>query len=147
MEKRYSDRRMKIEDIQKNLDTLKPLKFSNDKKEFKNIEEIIRFACQRDFLIDNSTKQGNRLQCSRVKSRGIADLYRICKNYFPNTTLKDVVKTVEKIPMSYHYCHTTNQDVYRTSDKGDYTIAYTGVDSIKSDPAIRLKNRRRVYIE
>lgn len=139
---------MKIEDIQANLDSLKTLKFKEN-KEFKNLREVIDFAIVRDYRVDNSTmysKAKSKIQCLN-KQRGIADLYRIGRHYFPNTKLNDVIEVIKEKPVYYHYCYTTNQDVFLENNE-DYSSDYSdGISSDKRDPSIRLKNRKRVYIE
>jgi len=144
--------RMKLSDIQANLDTLKPIHFNlNEKYNFKDINEVLRFATNSSYLVDNTTYIQGRQQCYRQRRRGIADLYRLCKYYFPQTTLEDVVEAVKSIPMQRNYCWTTNQDVFRyyreNYDDDESQYQHTNIKAIKNDPSIRLKTRKRVYID
>lgn len=140
---------MKLKEIQENLDTLKTLKFSKNKS-FNNITEVLDFACLNDYNTDNSTtfSNSNKIQCPKTRMRGISDLYRICKHYFPNTKLDDILKYIKSKPFQYHYCYTTNQDVFRrVNSTNDSTTTYGQVVADKNNPSIRLKNRKRVYID
>lgn len=148
MEKKYT--KMKLKEIQENLDTLKTLKFSKNKS-FNNITEVLDFACINDYHTDNSTMLSNsnkKIQCNSNRMRGISDLYRISKYYFPDTKLDDIVKYIKSRPFQYLYCYTTNQDVFRhTKMNKDDNYIYGRVVADKNNPSIRLKNRKRVYID
>ncbi len=141
---------MKLKEIQENLDTLKTLKFSENKT-FNNITEVLDFACLSNYHINNSTMLSNskkKIQCPQGRMRGISDLYRISKHYFPNTQLNDVLDYIKSKPFHHLYCYTTNQDVFRhTPGQKDSTYVYGSTLSDKNNPSIRLKNRKRVYID
>lgn len=131
--------KLKIEEIEKDLQSQKVLKFKT-KSDFKGIKSIIQYAC--DNGIDNSTYfENGRKQCDRNAKRGIADLYRICRYYLPKTELKEVVDTLSKMNISQSYCCTTNQDVYKlyANNVRHYCDRY--------NPRIRLKNFKKVQIE
>lgn len=146
MGKKFIKTRMKIEDIQANLDTLPTIKFKDCS--YSNIDDILKKILNNNYTIDNSTyySKNNRKQCNQFSSRGIADIYRLCKYYFPETTLKEVVDSLQKRTLNYGYCFTTNQDVFKDSYK-DNMWKVGNIEADKKDPSIRLKNRKRVYIE
>lgn len=152
MDKKCIKQRMKLSDIQANLDTLKPIHFNlNEKYNFKDITDILKFATNSSYNINNTTYMGKRKQCPRQRKRGISDLYRLCKYYFPETTLENVVKAIKSTSMQRSYCCTTNQDVFRyyndKFDDDESHYQYTRVMAVKNDPSIRLKTRKRVYID
>lgn len=98
---------MKIEEIEKELDKLKPLKFNNKKALPKSYEECIDRVIQGEATFMNSDIYP---QCHSSKMRGIADIYRTCKHYFPNVKLKNIVQHARKKP--HQFCCTTNQTVF-----------------------------------
>ncbi len=103
----------KIEEIQKELDThRRQLKFSQEKK-FNNFKEVVDFATLANYTIDNSTKYGSGgFHCRQSAQRGASDIYRLCKTYFPNIKLEQVLKYLNTNTFSKNYCFTTNQDVF-----------------------------------
>lgn len=153
MEKKYIKTRMKIEDIQSNLDELPTIRFEKNIT-FTTISSIINHAIDNNYRTDNKTycSKTNRLQCRSSTKRGIADLYRLCKYYIPDVTLKQVVNYMKNRPSTqYGYCCTTNQDVFKNSSIGTMNWSQgTDIESYKcsrNDPSIRLKTRKRVFIE
>lgn len=98
-----------LNDIEEDLKTLKPINFKTLNFNPKSIKDVI------SNLLDNcaATYIGSRIQCEGGRSRGIADIYRLCRYYFPNTTLQEVIKAVEKRDNSF--CCTTNQTVFNGS--------------------------------
>jgi hypothetical protein len=152
MAKKYIKQRMRIEDIQANLDELPPIKFKGNVT-YKTIRGIINKAIDNNYHTDNRTycSKTGRLQCYSHRRRGIADLYRLCKYYIPDVTLQQVVNHMKhRKHTAYGYCFTTNQDVFRHTEQESHNWSLQTLEPIKcerNDPAIRLKNRKRVYIE
>ena len=61
---------------------------------FKDINEVIRFAC-----IDKKAtvfSRDNYYQCGAGRNRSLTDLYSLCKNYFPDVTMKDILEVLIK---------------------------------------------------
>ena len=108
---------MKIEEIEKELDKLKPLKFSIKKEQPKNYKDCIDRVIQGEATFMNSDIYP---QCHSNKARGTADIYRTCKFYFPNTKLKDVINYIK--PKAKDFCTTTNQTVFYRYGNNNYII-------------------------
>jgi len=128
--------RLKIytfKEVEEHLKTLKPIKFKGD-YEFKNIAEVIKkllHKCTDTYSLEN------KLQCQGYKSRGLCDIYRICKFYIPTCTLEDVYKVVMKKTMLLRstFCNETNQ-----------TVFYRSGDNIKDLPTRIRKTRCRTAV-
>lgn len=131
---------MKIEEIEANLKSQKPLKFKN-KSEFKDLDELIKFTCSANKNNETYFVHNNRKQCENGRLRGIGDIYRITQHYLPNISLKEIVDKLSKMDISQSYCCTTNQDVFyiRANNVRNYCN--------KHNPKIRLKNFKKVQIE
>ena len=133
-----------IEQAEKSLNEIKRgflIKFKNN-KEFKNFKEVIEHALQTvknnefDYSLPITVySKSNSLQCKCTIGRGIGDIYRLCKNYFPETKLKDVVDYLEnnRKGKRIQYCYTTKQTVFR---KDNY-------DNITANFVIRGKNGKQ----
>lgn len=86
---------------------------------FNNFTEVIDHAILRRHndinLNPTFYSKSKKLQCICSIGRGIGDLYRLCKNYFPNTTLEEVIMYLKnnKHNKRIQYCGTTKQTVIR----------------------------------
>ncbi len=137
--------KISFEDIEKDLEKLGTLKFKEEKV-FKDFKEVIDFANVRTctkyvngkfetIITDNSTRhsKNNRPQCPNSRSRGLADITRIVKHYFPNVSLKEIYDySIHNFYISY--CGDTRQDVCKFNCK----------DARPDLKSIRLSNRKNV---
>lgn len=75
-----------------------------------------------------------RLQCESYRSRGFADLYRICKYYYPNLTVKELTTTLNTVSSLHKFfCGDTAQDVFNINPYGSKdTIIRTRTSSRKT---------------
>ncbi len=129
--------KMKIEDIQANLDELPLIKFRGDKK-YNDYEEVLTEAMlgKTTLMVHN-----NNVQCGPHRLRGFADLYRLTRYYFPKTSLKQIIEFAKsEYRCNLSECAETNQTVCYMP-----TNNYQG--SKLKDITVRLKNRKKVYIE
>lgn len=125
---------MKLAELELDLQKLKLIKFRiafNENYRPKNIKECIYriLAGETTYMAIS----GNR-QCPRFRSRGISDIYRLCKFYFPNITLKTVLTNLKG--KGHTQCLTTNQTVFND------------VLRIHSHPkgwSIRKSNRSKIF--
>lgn len=105
---------MKIEEFEKVLRTKGQLKlgkiYVKDKK-FKDFKDIVRAML--DDKQSTYYAKNNALQCGWERLRGIADMYRTCLYYFPDTSLKDLYTFLKEQDYVHSFCYTTNQTVYR----------------------------------
>lgn len=139
---------MKLEEIEKDLKKLKPIRFKKDYKAT-SLKNVIEDALRNDSdtICGLSTYHlNNKLQCegsdnykSHVRLRGIADLYRLARNYYPNTKLKEVVNLLKN--RQRQYCTTTHQTVYYRNPLGNNEPYYP------KEIEVRLSNKRKVKIE
>lgn len=131
---------MKIQEIQTDLERLSKIKFNKkvETDKFKNYKQVIDQAV----IQGNSTvmDHGKGYQCPPGRKRGIADLFRLCKYYFPETKLCDITKYMQNTKFAASFCGTTNQTVYRNAN-----MPYSYRGQTKT-PYIRLKNRNKVQI-
>jgi len=120
---------MKIEEIEKELDKLPKLRFNKNKPLPKNKKEVLNRILQGEATFMNSDRY---VQCAKYRMRGINNIYRTIKNYFPDTTLKYVLD--ECYSRSPTFCDQTNQHVYTNQTYG----------SKISKPYIKLAGRKKV---
>lgn len=133
-----------LKEIEEDLSQMKRgflLKFKD--KTFNNYQEVLEYATTYNTILQlNPTyyKSGG-LQCKCDIGRGISDLWRICKFYFPETTLEDVVTYFKNTDLNYRiqYCGDTNQTVIRLETYSK-CIKPTSI-------AIRKRNFKNVKIE
>jgi len=131
--------KMKIEDIEADLDELSLIKLRGNKK-YSNFKEVLN-----DALLGKSTimvHNGNT-QCGSNRARGFADLYRLTKYYFPKTSLKQIINFVNsEYSCNLQQCYETNQTVcYKIYHN------YRGNKLKENEIIVRLKNRKKVFIE
>jgi hypothetical protein len=63
-----------------------------------NIEDFIsKFFKNFNLIYDTYETDTNRIICRRHRRRSIGDLYLICKSYYPDTRLDDVIKCLIKL--------------------------------------------------
>jgi len=124
-----------LEEVEEDLKTLKPIRFKTldfNPKTIKNVLDNLLINKAATYSVEG------RIQCEGKRSRGVADMYRLCRYYFPEVTLKQVYKALRSRTIGCSFCYTTNQDVYNTSYNANY----------RSSPAkIRLSNRKAVRID
>lgn len=85
-----------------------------------------------DFLFNKSLKQ---IICGMNRRRSLGDIFLICKHYYPNCTIHEVltilVKLLEHHTISGSFCHTINKYVFHT-DSNTYVrndvVEYEGID-------------------
>lgn len=98
---------MKIEEIEKILDKkYKPLRFKGVTP--KTYAAAIQLAIDGQATYLNSDKTP---QCPKDRMRGVRDIYRICKYYFPEIKLKTVLEKLQ--PQVHSFCNETKQSVYQ----------------------------------
>lgn len=94
-------------------------------QEFKTIDEILMFMfplysryCEKETYYDE--------QCTELqggwKRRSIEDLHIICKTYFPDTSLLDVLKAIQRCNLNFYICDDIDKLVFHRVD-------YAGVTS------------------
>jgi len=98
---------MKIELIEEKLNKQKPLKFKGYVPTNLN-DAITKIINGKETFTDLRKK---RPQCSKNRYRGVTDIYKLCKYYFPDTSLRKILANLDKRYRTY--CSTTYQSVYR----------------------------------
>lgn len=102
---------MKLKEIEEKLNKLKLIKFKGDIK-FNNIREVLKRACKNCYEDDEITYTiTGHYQCGKGKNRGLRDLYRLCKYYFPKLTLKEFLPQTKFLLHSF--CNETYQTVHQ----------------------------------
>jgi hypothetical protein len=112
-----------LEEVEEDLLKLKHfnLKFKGDLK-FNSYEEVILYASTKIIHPYNNISrlpktyyENNQLQCECTIGRGISDLWRICKYYFPNVKLQQIIDYIDQNNSIFfiQYCNTTLQTVIR----------------------------------
>lgn len=117
-----------LEEVEEDLSSMKRgflLKFVEELK-FKNYQEVLEYAVMKNSINNRLpttvyAKSGG-IQCQCMIGRGITDLWRICKYYFPNTKLCDVINYFKNNTKNkrIQYCSTTIQTVIRTDNYSSY---------------------------
>lgn len=81
--------------------------------------------------IDNK----GRTTCTRNKRRSLVDLYRVCKYYFPMTTVKEVKEALWDLPVGIDVfiCPDIRRRVHRRNDPHSCSIAYNDADEFGWD--------------
>lgn len=123
---------MKIEEIQKELDKLPTLKFHKNKPIPKNEKEALDRILGGEATFMNSERYA---QCANYRMRGINNIYRLVKNYYPDITLKYILTELNHKAPSF--CDQTNQHVYTTNSYGTKI----------SKPYVRLAGRKKVQVD
>lgn len=93
--------------MNKQIDTLrkiehacKPIKFANFNKEHVKSTTVQEFISnelfQMGFLSNTIYVENLQYQCHKEADRSIGDIYQLCKYYFPETTVIDVIKVLFK---------------------------------------------------
>lgn len=120
-------------EIQDQLDELPPLRLRGVlKKRSETLEEFLvkffnKFNDERvTIYVGNSHEQ-----TSTGKRRSLADIYKICKYYYPKVTLEMVQKALVKIMKDKSvprfrssYCHTINKRVWYVGDETKNSAVY-----------------------
>lgn len=120
---------MKILEIQKELDKLKPLRFSPKKDKPKSIKECVKRMINGEATYMNSDTSP---QCQTNRYRGIADMYRLSKHYFPTTQLHTILDYLSN--KKTNFCTTTNQNVY--------SCKFTNYHRVNKSPQVRIGGSR-----
>lgn len=102
---------MTFEEIENDLNKLSLIRFKK-KYKFNDFKEVIKFALIGEKNTQTYYSKNGTKQCEENKMRGIADLYRLSKNYFPDVKLKDVYEITNKLFCYQGECATTHQSVY-----------------------------------
>lgn len=106
-----------------------PIKFRGIEKEHVKSENLKAFL-ENEFFAINFVKQSDRVenntfQCGTNRDRSIGDIYQLCKYYFPEITVVDVIKVIYNSILERkktdddqlfvgHYCPTINKRVYNS---------------------------------
>lgn len=95
-----------------------------EKKIINRLSDLIYLMCSHAYYSPVNTetwfvsKDGVKIRkhCRNFASRSTNDIYRICKNYYPEITFKQIWDTLYFLKqngyVTGHYCSTVKKDVY-----------------------------------
>lgn len=117
------------EDLENYYNTCRKIKFRKDTEVPKSIKSILKRIL--DYQDGNSeatvfSKEGHH--CDKNKNRSLDDIIRLCKYYFPNHTIKQIIKSILKYQKTFNhdfyfgYC----PDIKKTNFRGftDYGCSF-----------------------
>jgi len=96
--------------------------YINTNKQFNDINELLTFCYPTGDYFREYTyfdKECTQIQCSASR-RSFEDLLSLCKTYFPETTEKDLMKTLIDMGMRYYRCGGIGKIVFHY--RGDYLV-------------------------
>ena len=92
------------EDLENYYNTCRKIKFKKDTQVPKTIRSILKRVLDYQNGDSEATvyaREGNH--CNYGKSRSLDDVIRICKYYFPNHTIKQIIKSILKYQSTFNY--------------------------------------------
>ena len=112
----------KIYNLERNNDLLAPLKMDDDEKDYylrfyymvyenrfpdkTDLEKFIICFIYYYNRLNATLYLDDKLQCYSDRRRSIGDIYLICKYYYPNITIIDIIKTLSKL-IDYGVLHSS----------------------------------------